>query len=96
MSTESLARTCPTCGHARKPDEFYETSVECRDCKRERSRANRNLIAQKVALADRLLDLVERLAERGALTGRADTNRGPAGDATTSPNPSIGPQEVLS
>lgn len=61
-------RTCSTCGYSGPADDFYGTSTECRGCKRERSRSNREVIAHKVALADRLLNLVERLADRGSLS----------------------------
>jgi hypothetical protein len=57
--------TCPSCGEIRKPDEFYATSTECRSCKKRRSQQNRADAAQKVALADRLLDVLERLADQG-------------------------------
>ena len=73
-------RTCSTCGYSGPVGDFYDTSAECRDCKRSRSRLNRVVTAQKVALADRLLDIVERLAERGAIPA---TNQGPAGDCST-------------
>lgn len=55
-------RTCTTCGHSGPPSDFYKSSPECRKCKRNRSRTNRAVIADKVALADRLLALVERIA----------------------------------
>ena len=65
MTTEAAASTCPTCGQARQPEEFYASSAECRSCKRERSQQNRAVAAQKVALVDRLIDVLERLADQG-------------------------------
>lgn len=95
MSTESVGRTCPTCGHARNPDEFYETSVECRPCKRARSRRNRALVASKVALADRLIEVLERLVAQGwgPESLMAPRNWGPEGVRTAS-GPSTEPREV--
>jgi len=65
--TAFLEGKCSTCGRTGGPDEFYGGSTECRPCKRNRSRQNRLVIAQKVALAERLLDIVERLAGQGSL-----------------------------
>jgi hypothetical protein len=90
---------CLTCSRVLRCDDFYAGSTECRSCKRLRSQQNRALAAQKVALADRLIDALDRLLQQGwrpegpLVQG---ISRGPAGDSTASPDPSIGPQEVLS
>lgn len=63
LGTATTGRTCSTCGHSGPADDFYESSPECRECKRNRSRLNRALVAEKVALADRLLALVERMTD---------------------------------
>jgi hypothetical protein len=99
VSTEPATMACPTCGNVRRRDEFYAASTECRECKRERSQQNRVLASQKIALADRLLDLIDRLTQQGWRPEAAlahERSRGPAGDSTATPDPSIGPQEVLS
>jgi len=57
-----LDRTCPTCDYSGPAEDFYGSSPECRKCKRTRSRLDRAVIAEKVALADRLLALVDRMA----------------------------------
>ena len=84
MPNQSATRACPTCGDDRDESEFYETSVECRECKRERSRQNRQLTAQKVQLADRLLDIVGHLAVEGWLRELtfSVTKQGPASDCS--------------
>lgn len=61
--TVNSNRTCSTCDHSGPADDFYESTPECRKCKRTRSRLNRAVIAEKVALAERFLDLVERIAD---------------------------------
>lgn len=64
MTTEA-ATTCSTCGLSRAPGDFYANSTECKPCKRRRSQENRAAVAVKVALADRLLVILDRLAAQG-------------------------------
>jgi hypothetical protein len=73
--------TCGTCGITGGPNEFYEGSSECRGCKRERSRRNRQTTALKVALADRVIDFVRQLADEGALRELAFTTNGRGPDS---------------
>jgi hypothetical protein len=74
MADETAStNSCLTCGFTGEADEFYEASSECRRCKRERSRRNRQVTALKVALADRFIELVAQLADEGALCELAFT-----------------------
>lgn len=86
MTTQPTGTTCPTCRSPRPPDEFYATSTECRSCKRQRSQQNRANAAVKIAIAERLIAALERLADQGwqpetALI-KAETKTGPAGAST--------------
>lgn len=65
MTTDAATAKCPTCRLPRQLDEFYASSAECRSCKRQRSQQHRASAALKVALADRLIDVLERLADLG-------------------------------
>lgn len=65
MTREAATTSCSTCGLARPLGEFYASSTECKPCKRQRSQGNRAAAAEKVALADRLLIVLERLAAQG-------------------------------
>lgn len=56
---------CSACGRAWSAEHFYDSSTECRLCKRIRSRDNRLLAARKIALAERFVDTLARLAEQG-------------------------------
>lgn len=56
---------CPTCGRPWSPEEFYTSSTECRPCKRDRSRQNRLVAARKIALAERVVDVLADLAGQG-------------------------------
>jgi methylphosphotriester-DNA--protein-cysteine methyltransferase len=65
VTTTPAAATCPTCGQDREPEEFYAGSTECKPCKRDRSQQNRAAAAQKVTVVDRLIEVLERLADQG-------------------------------
>lgn len=62
---QTQTTTCSTCFEVRPYADFYAGSTECKPCKRQRSQENRVAAAGKVLLADRLLDVLERLAEQG-------------------------------
>jgi hypothetical protein len=103
VTRDEAAKTCPTCKLVRKSEHFYAASAECRDCKRLRSQLNRSTAAQKVALADRLLEMVERLVDQGwrpdmpiaAGSDAAYANSGrPPAVSYHQPEASIGSQEV--
>jgi hypothetical protein len=63
--TTEKATTCSTCGLARSSGEFYANFSECKPCKRQRSQGHRAAATVKVALADRLLAVLEHLASQG-------------------------------
>lgn len=95
--SDSASRSCSTCSAAGGPDDFYKDSTECKPCKRGRSRQNRQLNAQKIILADRLLDIVGNLAVEGWLRELvfATHGRGPVSDSTAA-RPLIESQETRS
>ncbi|MET0956391.1 MAG: hypothetical protein ABWY68_10615, partial [Cryobacterium sp.] len=99
VTPDVAATICPTCGLARSPEEFYATSAECRPCKRQRSQQNRSSAAQKVALVDRLLAVLERLAEQGwqpdtLIAGYRPNAERPPAVLEHQPEASTEPQEV--
>jgi hypothetical protein len=49
---------CPTCDRPWSRDDFYKSCSECKTCKRARSRRHRMEQARKVAMAERLVDLL--------------------------------------
>lgn len=55
-------RECPSCGKTKPASEFYANCSECKSCKRGRSKADRQLQARKIALAERLIDVLAALA----------------------------------
>jgi len=59
------AKTCPTCGQERSSGEYYANRAECMPCKKERSKQNRLLVARKIAFAERVLDMLADLVNRG-------------------------------
>lgn len=94
--------SCPTCGRPWSAEDFYDSSVECRPCKRDRSRRNRLATARKVALAERFVETLVRLADQGQQPlvhcqwgcderqGIKIKQRGPAGVGSTMLDPSDG------
>lgn len=54
----ATTKSCSTCSRQWAEDEFYENCSECKGCKRQRSRRNRATQARKVAVAERLVDLL--------------------------------------
>jgi hypothetical protein len=85
---------CRSCTEIRPADHFYESATECVTCKKERSRQARLIAARKIALAERVIDLLAEVASRGWRPDLWTQERGSAGDATASLNPSTEPQEV--
>lgn len=64
MSLPLAQRPCRTCDRPWAKNEFYEDCTECKSCKRDRSRRNRAEQARKVAVAERLVDLLAVLTVR--------------------------------
>lgn len=58
MLPSTQQRGCVTCDRPWAAAEFYENCSECKECKRQRSRRNRAAQARKVAVAERLVDLL--------------------------------------
>lgn len=54
----AATKSCSTCSRPWVEGEFYENCSECKDCKCQRSRRNRAAQARKVAVAERLVDLL--------------------------------------
>ena len=97
--SDSATQTCTTCETAGGPDDFYQGTTECKPCKRDRSRQNRELNARKIGLADRFLDLVWQLANEGLLRDQLfalNKQEGPASDSTAARPQVIGSQEIQS
>jgi hypothetical protein len=61
---------CSTCSRPWAEDEFYENCSECKDCKCQRSRRNRATQARKVAVAERLVDLLALLLVQANTTAK--------------------------
>ena len=56
-----LTRECPNCGPL-PASEFYAGCSECKSCKRQRSKDHRAVQARKLAIAERLVDVLADLA----------------------------------
>lgn len=102
MTTKSTGTCCRTCGHIRPVSDFYESATECTTCKKDRSRQTRLLAARKIALAERVVDMLADLVSAGwrpelcehSTKKSPAQKQPPADDATALPEASIGPQEV--
>lgn len=61
---EPAHKPCSKCQRPWDAKEFYDGCSECKVCKRKRSRDHRAIQARKVALAERLIDVLADLAAR--------------------------------
>ena len=57
-------KPCPTCKRPWDAEAFYANCAECKECKRQRSKDNRTVQARKIAVAERLIDVLADLASR--------------------------------
>lgn len=68
MPNSPARRPCSTCSRAWAEEEFYANCSECKTCKRARSRRNRAEQARKVAVAERLVEVLALLARTASAT----------------------------
>lgn len=86
MQTSSTQAACRTCDRPWAEGAFYANCSECKECKRQRSRQNRAAQARKLAVAERLIDVLSVLVSR---VDHTDANRTRPGAATPDAGPRI-------
>jgi len=57
-------RRCQTCRQTKPAAEFYAGCAECKPCKRDRSKRNRDVQAHKLEVVERLIEVLAGIAAR--------------------------------
>lgn len=88
VASEETGTRCRTCTKVRPVSDFYESATECVTCKKDRSKQTRLLAARKIALAERVIDMLTDMVSQGWRPDLCEHG------AHLDRDPSTGPQEV--